>query len=323
MEENKIISGFETPTEDELGEINKFTRREFKADEVYAFSVVLCDNEVDRDFERFTDHALYKLAEMFKGVTGIFDHSHKSENQCARIFKCYAEKPEGIKNSLGEPYCRLFARAYMPKSEKAAELMLEIDAGIKKEVSVGCSMEKSSCSICGQPAGVCNHSKGKFYRVGGVKKQCFFELSEPKDAYEWSFVAVPAQPKAGVVKGFFESRDIKLGDFLKSAQKGKISLTILEAQELSKQFKELYETAEAAGEFLKNQKLDLIKTIIPDASECVEELMLKALNRLEPSELFRFKNEFEKSNEAILPQLPLAKRSKNKNAVETNNIFKI
>ena len=323
MEENKVISGFETPDEEELAQINKFTRREFKSEEVYAFSVVLCDNEVDRDYERFTDDALHKLAELFKGVTGIFDHSHKSENQCARIFKCYAETLEGVKNSLGEPYCRLFARAYMPRSEKAAELMLEIDAGIKKEVSVGCSMAKSSCSICGQPAGVCNHSKGKFYRVGGVKRQCFFELSEPKDAYEWSFVAVPAQPAAGVVKGFFESDNIKLGDFIKAAQKGKVTLTVLEAQELSKQFKELYETAEAAGEFLKNQKLGLIKTIVPEASECVEELMLKALDRLEPSELFRFKNEIEKSNQGILPQLPLAKRKTRSINNEANNIFKV
>ena len=27
-------------------------------------------------------------------------------------------------------------------------------------------------------------------------------LAEPTDAFEWSFVAVPAQPKAGVVKGY-------------------------------------------------------------------------------------------------------------------------
>ena len=29
------------------------------------------------------------------------------------------------------------------------------------------------------------------------EKLCFTELREPKDAYEWSFVAVPAQPRAG------------------------------------------------------------------------------------------------------------------------------
>ena len=32
-------------------------------------------------------------------------------------------------------------------------------------------------------------------------KTCHFVLSDPQDAYEWSFVAVPAQRDAGVIKG--------------------------------------------------------------------------------------------------------------------------
>ncbi len=34
------------------------------------------------------------------------------------------------------------------------------------------------------------------------EKRCIVRLAEPTDAFEWSFVAVPAQPRAGVVKGF-------------------------------------------------------------------------------------------------------------------------
>ena len=37
-------------TDEELVQINRFTRREFKAEELYVFSLVLCDNEIDRDF---------------------------------------------------------------------------------------------------------------------------------------------------------------------------------------------------------------------------------------------------------------------------------
>ena len=36
-------------TDDELELINRFTRRNLAKNEVYAFSVVLCDNDVDRD----------------------------------------------------------------------------------------------------------------------------------------------------------------------------------------------------------------------------------------------------------------------------------
>ena len=58
MNDNKIIGSFEAPSNEELAKINNYTRRSFTADEVYAFSVVLCDNEVDRDFERFDENAL-------------------------------------------------------------------------------------------------------------------------------------------------------------------------------------------------------------------------------------------------------------------------
>ena len=42
------------PLKSELEQINKYTRRELKEDEVYVFPVVLCDNEIDRDGERFS-----------------------------------------------------------------------------------------------------------------------------------------------------------------------------------------------------------------------------------------------------------------------------
>lgn len=77
-------------------------------------------------------------------------------------------------------------------------MIAEIEGGIKKEVSVGCSVAESVCSVCGAPAGTCHHVKGEIYDG----KLCFTELREPTDAYEWSFVAVPAQRDAGVLKRY-------------------------------------------------------------------------------------------------------------------------
>ena len=34
---------------EELGKINRYCRRELTPGEVYTFSVILCDNEIDRD----------------------------------------------------------------------------------------------------------------------------------------------------------------------------------------------------------------------------------------------------------------------------------
>ena len=49
------------------------------------------------------------------------------------------------------------------------------------------------------------HREGVHLIQGGKRydgRLCFFTLSRPTDAYEWSFVAVPAQRKAGVIKAF-------------------------------------------------------------------------------------------------------------------------
>ena len=78
-------------TAEELEKINRYTRRAFQEEELYTFSVVLCDNEVDRDMERFTIPALERLGELFLGKTGIFDHAPQAQNQAARIYDCRVE----------------------------------------------------------------------------------------------------------------------------------------------------------------------------------------------------------------------------------------
>ena len=100
--------------------------------------------------------------------------------------------------AAGDAYCWLKGWAYLLRTEKNADLIAEIEGGIKKEVSVGCSVRHSVCSICGAEGGGCRHVKGQVYDG----KLCFTELREPADAYEWSFVAVPAQRSAGVLKRF-------------------------------------------------------------------------------------------------------------------------
>lgn len=194
-------------SEGQMEQINRHSRRELKPEEVYTFSVVLCDNEVDRDLEAFSKESLQTLAKLFLGKTGIFDHDARGKNQSARIFHTEVEEVAGTKTSYGAPYCRLKAQAYMVRSERLRDLILEIDAGIKKEVSIGCRVAKRRCSICGKDLahGSCEHLPGEEYHG----QLCFVLLERPEDAYEWSFVAVPAQKNAGVVKSFFEHKTVK------------------------------------------------------------------------------------------------------------------
>ena len=50
---------------EDLALINQLARKELKAEEVYTFSVRLCDDQVDRDFERFSPQTLEELAGLF------------------------------------------------------------------------------------------------------------------------------------------------------------------------------------------------------------------------------------------------------------------
>lgn len=183
-----------------LDKINALTRRKFKAEELYTFPVVLCHNDIDRDYERFTDDALDALAELFVGKTIIQNHDPSSDNQVARIYATEVVTDPERATAWGGAYRYLKGYAYMAKTASNADLITEIDAGIKKEVSVGCSTAKRTCSVCGADAGTCGHQKGHVYD-GQI---CCHVLDGANDAYELSFVAVPAQPGAGVTKHFTE-----------------------------------------------------------------------------------------------------------------------
>lgn len=184
------------PDKAAMEKINLYTRRAYKPEEVYTFSVVLCDNEVDRDGECFTKETLEELAKLFVGKTGILDHEPTSKNQTARVFDAAVKEIPGKVTSLNEPYAQLTVQAYVPRNDGTKAFIESIESGIRKEVSVGCAVKKRVCSVCGAES--CVHVPGKTYNG----KRCVRILSGAADAYEFSFVAVPAQRAAGVVKKF-------------------------------------------------------------------------------------------------------------------------
>lgn len=207
MKNGMVIKSAGDSLAEEMALVNTYSRRELSADEVYLFTVVLCDNDLDRDNERFTVESLFALEKLFVGKTGIIDHDPTAKNQKARIISCRVENVEGRTTALGDELFRLTARAYIPRTQANAELIEAIEAGIVKEVSVGCSVGKTVCSVCRNEmrSPLCSHIKGREYNG----EMCCGELSEPTDAYEFSFVAVPAQRAAGVIKTGIKEKDMK------------------------------------------------------------------------------------------------------------------
>lgn len=314
MKEGTVLKSLSTPvTDEELELINKYTRRPFSAEEVYAFSLVLCDNDVDRDYERFTVEALFEMEKLFVGKTGIFDHNPTASNQTARIFTCRVEAVEGRKTCTGDEYFRLTARAYMPLCEETKGIITQIESGIKKEISVGLSAQRKVCSVCSVDRGEsrCEHRKGEYY--GG--KLCYHELSGVSDAYEWSFVAVPAQRDAGVIKGFSNrggKEFLHVKDIIKSLAGDKeVTLSRSSAKALGEYIEELEIKAKSGEEYRGELVEEVIRTALTTQSGLSRKTMEKAIGNLGIGELREFLAAFKsKGNKkaAATPQLlPVAK----------------
>ena len=201
----KSVSTIPADPQADIALINEYSVKELTPQDVFCFSIILCDNEVDRDMERFTDASLDKLAPLFLGKSVLFDHRWSAEKQVARLYRTFVEELNE-KTVMGESKRVLRGSAYMLRTEETADLIKAIEGGIKKEVSVGCQMGGCKCSICGEKFSynwqtgkyLCenDHFKGDTYDG----KMCVGDLVDPKDAYEVSFVAVPAQRGAGVTK---------------------------------------------------------------------------------------------------------------------------
>lgn len=191
-------------TDDEMELINQLSMVELAADQVFTFKAVLCDNKVDRQFERFTVAALKELQALFLGKTVIKDHDRSADNQVARIYKTELQTSATELTAGAEPYTQLVAHCYMIRTSSNADLIAEIQGGIKKEGSVGFRPSAAICSICGTDnvKSYCRHWPGRSYDKEAGQEVCTFTLTGASDAYEFSLVAVPAQRAAGVSKSY-------------------------------------------------------------------------------------------------------------------------
>lgn len=176
--------------EEEMSLINRQTLRDLQPDEVFAFRLEACDDQLDRDYERFSLSALEQMAKLFVGQPVLMDHQWSAGSQTARVYAADVE-------DTGEKK-RLILRCYMPKTQKSEDTIQAIEGGILRECSVGVAISRAICSVCGTDncKAICPHIRGREYDG----KICHFILDGVEDAYEVSMVAVPAQPDAGVIK---------------------------------------------------------------------------------------------------------------------------
>lgn len=285
------VAVLKSVSDEDLELINKLSIKKLTAEDVFTFSVILCDNEIDRDFEVFSDDSLESLKTLFVGKTGILNHSNRSEDQSSRTYKTELIEDSTRKTSYGENYKYLKAWCYTVKSSKNEDFIKDIESGIKKEVSVSCNYSEKVCSVCGES--ICNHRAGKYYG----DTLCYKELCGVTDAYEWSFVAVPAQRSAGVTKS------AKREKAKERAEKAKTEKEL--------EFTKLYRTV------LKEKSKKGFAILLPELKgETVEDI----LNLLPIDVLTDISLAFEENTRKMFPAISQYSRAQ-KN--DENNQFKI
>ncbi|MBE6985163.1 MAG: hypothetical protein E7434_06095 [Ruminococcaceae bacterium] len=280
-----------TPDAQALAKINLYSKSPLSAEQVYCFSVRLCDDQPDRDFERFDTAALSVLAELFLGKTGIADHDWSSDRQVARVFDTQVAEQDGIHF--------LQAQCYLLRTQKNEDLIAEIEGGIKKEVSIGCAVGQSTCSICGKSYGSCEHRKGVLYG----DQVCIAVLSAPTDAYEFSFVAVPAQKHAGVLKAMRGGESMTLQELVSKNGSPEL-LSRLKALELDAAF------GKACRENIVDEVVSLAVLLDFGASE---DVLKKSFASLSFHELCKLKQGMNEKSAQLFPsstQLPSASASR-------------
>ena len=139
-----------SPSDEHLEMINRFTRTEKAAHEVYAFPTYALNDMLDRDLDRFTAKSIrdmFKMAPELGPIGKPFMYlpskevmNHAGATTKGRIYHGEATKEAGV------TWAKLWV--YMPNTEQNKEFIENVDYGVLWAVSVGLGVKTMECSIC-------------------------------------------------------------------------------------------------------------------------------------------------------------------------------
>lgn len=194
------------PSAEDLERIRTFASVPLRAEQVYVRSMLIAStNACESDGCQFTRTALGQISERIVGQSVLSGHN-RSSLPLARFFK--AEVIHGEAGS-GEPDVVRAWFYWLRDTSGAHDLLLNIDGGIYREVSLSWTFRRWRCSICSAENGRCSHQVGR--RYGDAV--CFRLIDEVADVLEGSLVYKGAD-KASVVSRALgvdeEPRDVVL-----------------------------------------------------------------------------------------------------------------
>ena len=146
----------------------------------FIFKIILCNNEIDRDNEKFSIPVLFQIRDMAIGKTGILENDCdiNGRNSVARIFDCSVEYDRDSVTKDGEPLLYVQAHAFIDTnaSNNNYSIVSKIKEGFYDEISVGCSIFKSHKTLD---------------KSNGVINSAITVIDSISDLYEWAIVQKP------------------------------------------------------------------------------------------------------------------------------------
>ena len=186
------------PSTEQLGRINEFALSELTAEQVYTRTAILAHNAIDRDQDVFDGALLRDFAATLPGKGLFIKHPRSFDGDTgpgvgrwfeAKVTQMSLDQARAL---LKQPNLQwppgtdtaelLEASYYIPRSEKNASLITDIDAGVASDVSIGFRAADAT--------GI----------QDGEGRTVAYRLQAPGEALEGSLVWLGAQPGARTIK---------------------------------------------------------------------------------------------------------------------------
>lgn len=200
---------FGTPTPEQLEKINRLSKKQFKAEDLFVFDAkFIGDGMVPDRFMKLDKALIEAFVEDAKNgdVAYMINHAWATWEPMrglpnfGRVFDSWLAESNDLPDETVAQYGSIYiVRSDVEKQGTTAnQVIADIEAGILFDVSIGFGYRKAECSICGNDIRdwrKCEHWPGKEYDG----KLCYVIARPPGDEFEVSSVFAGAYPTASVL----------------------------------------------------------------------------------------------------------------------------
>jgi len=186
----------DAPSPEDMERIGTLAPGRIAPGDVYVRSMYLCSDRVcPADWGKFTENALRRICCLVVGRAVLRGHD-RSSLPLARFYRAEVVERDGETDpETGEPVRWVRAWFYWLRGTTGArDLLLNIDGGVYREVSISWRYRGATCSVCGDDIRSCEHTPGRTY--DGTR--CHFAVDEVLDVLEGSLVYRGAESRASL-----------------------------------------------------------------------------------------------------------------------------